>query len=39
MMTKKSPQKPAPKSNKTSRPQSLKPDVKQRPGKQPGASA
>jgi hypothetical protein len=39
MMTKKSPQKPAPKSNKTSRPQSLKPAVKQRPGKQPGASA
>ncbi len=32
MMTKKSPQKSAPKSNKT-------PDVKIRPGKQPGASA
>lgn len=38
-MTRKSPQKPAPKSNKTSRPQSLKPDAKIRPGKQPGASA
>lgn len=39
MMTKKSPQKPAPKGNKTSKPMSIKPDVKIKPGKQPGASA
>lgn len=40
MMTKKSPQKPAPKSNKSSKPTSLKPDYKVRPGqKPPGASA